>query len=59
VVDHPLMAPYLRQMLIRVIPFAELKSELLAKYAIPRMYPQVYHLALRRSSVRQTLATGT
>lgn len=33
VVDHPLMAPYLRQMPIRVIPFAELESELLTKYA--------------------------
>lgn len=36
VVDHPLMAPYLRQMPIRVIPFAELESELLTKYAIRR-----------------------
>jgi hypothetical protein len=33
VVDHPLMAPYLRQMPIRVVPFAELESELINKYA--------------------------
>jgi len=32
VVDHPLMTPYLRQMPMRVIPFAELEGELLKKH---------------------------
>jgi hypothetical protein len=33
VVDHPLMAPYLKQMPIRLVSFAELESELVSKYA--------------------------
>jgi hypothetical protein len=32
VVDHPLMAPYLRQMPMRVVPFGELEAELLKKH---------------------------
>jgi len=32
VVDYPLMAPFLRETPMRVVPFAELESELLEKY---------------------------
>jgi len=32
VVDHPLMAPFLRETPMRIVPFGEFESELLKKY---------------------------